>query len=328
LHFIYKDVAAAEAGWQATADTCAIIYSFMAKTFGPYPYPVYSFLQGSGGGTEYPMATMIRNSSFETALHEWCHSWYQMMLGTNENLYAWMDEGFTDYAEARVLAWLHKKDFFEGASEYDQYFYLAKSPFDEPMSTHANYYRSNIAYNTNAYYKGAIFLRQLGYIVGEANIDKILLEYYKQWRFKHPTPNDFTRIAEKTSGMQLQWYKEYMMNTSKTTNYSIDSLWEVNGVTKIRLENMGQMPMPVEVKFTFRDSTSEWHYVPLSLMFAEKSAEPWQTPRVVYPEWKWTHPTYEIQTKRKLTDIISVEIDPTQRLADIDRKNNRIELKW
>jgi hypothetical protein len=168
----------------------------------------------------------------------------------------------------------------------------------------------------------------LGYIVGEANIDKILLEYYKQWRFKHPTPNDFTRIAEKASGMQLQWYKEYMMNTTKTINYGIDSLWEVNGVTKIRLENMGQMPMPVEVKFTFRDSTSEWHYIPLSLMFAEKSAEPWQAPRVVYPEWKWTHPTYEIQTKRKLTDIISVEIDPTQRLADIDRKNNRIELKW
>lgn len=328
LHFIYKEDPSAEAGWQATADTCAFIYSFMAKTFGLYPYPVYSFLQGSGGGTEYPMATMIRNSSFETALHEWCHSWYQMMLGTNENLHAWMDEGFTDYAEARVLAWLHKKDFFEEAAEYDQYFYLARSPFDEPMSTHANYYRTNIAYNTNAYYKGAIFLRQLGYIVGEQNIDKILLEYYRQWRFKHPTPNDFVRIAEKVSGMQLQWYKEYMMNTTKTINYGIDSLWEVNGTTKIRLENLGQMPMPIEVKFTFKDSTSEWHYIPLSLLFAEKKAESWQTSRVVYDEWKWTHPTFEIQTKRKLTDIVSVEIDPTLRLADIDRKNNRLELKW
>jgi aminopeptidase N len=274
------------------------------------------------------MATMIHNSSFETALHEWCHSWYQMMLGTNENLYAWMDEGFTDYAEARVLAWLHKADFFEGAAEYDQYYFLARSPFDEPMSTHANYYRTNLAYNTNAYYKGAVFLRQLGYIVGEPAIDKILMAYYQQWRFKHPTPNDFVRIAEKTSGMQLQWYKEYMMNTTKTINYSIDSLWEMNGVTKVRLQNIGQMPMPLDVKFSFKDGSSEWHYIPLSLQFGEKPAENFQTPRIVYEEWKWTHATYEIQTKKKLTDIVSIEIDPTQRLADTDRKNNRLELKW
>ena len=128
--------------------------------------------------------------------------------------------------------------------------------------------------------------------------------------------------------MQLQWYNEYMMHTTKTVNYSIDSLWEAGGVTRIRLENMGQMPMPIEVKFTFKDSTSEWHYVPLSLAYGVKAAESWQSPRVVYDEWKWTHPTFEIQTKRRLTDIISIEIDPTLRLADMDRKNNRIDLKW
>ena len=88
------------------------------------------------------------------------------------------------------------------------------------------------------------------------------------------------------------------------------------------------MPMPIEVKFTFKDSTSEWHYVPISLLFAEKPAESWQTQRLVYDAWKWTHPTYEIQTKRRLMDIISVEIDPTLRLADTDRKNNRLELRW
>lgn len=328
LHFIYKEDMANEAKWQATADTCAMIYPLLAKTFGPYAYPVYSFLQGSGGGTEYPMATMIRNPSFETALHEWCHSWYQMMLGTNENLYAWMDEGFTDYAEARALAWLHKKNFFEGAAEYDQYYFLARSAFDEPMSTHANYYRTNLAYNTNAYYKGAIFLRQLGYIVSEENIDKILMNYYQQWRFKHPAPNDFIRIAEKTSGLQLQWYLNYMMNTTKVINYGIDSLWEAGGATKIRLKNEGQMPMPIEVKVMFKDGSSEWHYIPLSLQFGDKPADSFQTSRTVYAEWKWTHPTYEIETKKRLTEIVSVEIDPTGRLADIDRKDNRLELKW
>ena len=328
LHFIYKEDPAKEAGWQATADSSVMIYPFLAKTFGAYPYPVYSFLQGGGGGTEYPMATMIRSSGFETALHEWCHSWYQMMLGTNENLYAWLDEGFTNYAEARTLAWLRKKDFFEGAAEYEEYFELALSPYDEPMSTNANFFKTNLAYNTNAYFKGAVFMRQLGYIVGEPSIDKILLRYYDQWRFKHPTPNDFIRVAEKVSGLQLHWYKNYMINTNKTINYGIDSLWEANGKTNIRLRNIGEMPMPVEVKVTFKDGSSEWHYVPLSLQFGEKQAESFQSPRVVYDEWKWTHPTYVIASTRKLMDMVSIEIDPTHRLADINPKNNKLELRF
>ena len=104
----------------------------MEKTLELILIPVYSFLHGGGGGTEYPMATLIKNYSLESAVHEWCHSWYQMMLGTNENLYAWMDEGFTDYAEARILAWLRKKDFFANAEEYEMYFQMAKSPLKNP----------------------------------------------------------------------------------------------------------------------------------------------------------------------------------------------------
>ncbi|MDQ6756522.1 MAG: M1 family metallopeptidase [Bacteroidota bacterium] len=327
LHFIYKDDPATEVKFLTTADSCFMIYPFMAKTFGPYPYPVYSFIQGGGGGTEYPMATLIKNGGFETAVHEWCHSWYQMMLGTNENLYAWMDEGFADYAEAKVLAWLRKKDFFEGADEYNRYFNLARSRFDEPMSTHANWYSTNLAYNTNSYYKGAVFLRQLGYIVGENNMDKILLEYYKEWRFKHPNPNDFVRVAEKVSNMQLKWYKEYMLNTLKTVDYGIDSLWEVNGVSKIRLKRVGEMPMPIDLELKFKDGTTEQHYIPLNLMFGEKPAENYSQ-RVVHEEWPWTNPTYIVEFNHKLTDLREAEIDPSQRMADVERKNNLLQLKW
>jgi hypothetical protein len=88
------------------------------------------------------------------------------------------------------------------------------------------------------------------------------------------------------------------------------------------------MPMPVDVKITFKDGSSEWHYVPMYLMFGEKPAEEGQSPRKAYESWKWTHPTYEIATNRKLTDIVTVEIDPSLRMADIDRKNNKLELKW
>lgn len=327
LNFIYKNNPATDAKWQATADTCAIIYSFMAKTLGTYPYPVYSFLQGGGGGTEYPMATLVKDYSLETAIHEWCHSWYQMMLGSNENLYAWMDEGFTDYAEARVLAWLHNKDFFASASEYGLYFRMVASRFDEPMSTPSNYFSTNYASNVNAYYKGAIFLRQLGYIVGEKNIDKILLEYYRLWRFKHPNPNDFIRVAENVSGMQLQWYKQFMMYTTKTVDYGIDSLWEDNGISKIRINRIGEMPMPVDIILKFKDSSEELHYIPLNLMFGEKPAED-NNPRAVHKEWQWTHLTYILEIKRKLTDIKEIEIDPSKRMADVERKNNLLQFNW
>lgn len=328
LHFIYKNNTPDEAKWQATADTCAMMHPYLAKTFGAYAYPVYSFLHGGGGGTEYPMATLIKNYSLETAVHEWCHSWYQMMLGNNENLYGWMDEGFANYAEAKVLAWLRHKDFFAVAEEYGQYFKLAVSNFDEPMSTHANFFTTNLAYNTNSYFKGAVFLRQLGYVVGETTMEKILLEYYRLWRFKHPKPDDFIKVAENTSGMQLQWYKEYMLNTLKTVDYSIDSLWEEGGVSKIRLRRNGEMPMPIDLQLKFKDGSTEMHYVPLSMMFGEKANEKPEQKRVVHDEWRWVLPTYVVEFKRSLLDLTEANIDPTKRLADMNRRNNLMELKW
>jgi len=326
LHFIYKNDPADDKNWQATADSCVMVYPFMAKTFGPYPYNVYSFLHGGGGGTEYSMATLVRNYSLGTAVHEWCHSWYQMMMGSNEELYGWLDEGFTSYAEARVLDWLHQKPFYADADAYRGYFNLAKSPLDEPMSTPANFFTTNYAYNNNAYNKGSLFLSQLGYITGAKTLDKILLEYYRVWRFKHPTPDDFIHVAEKTSGLQLKWYKDYMLNTTKTIDYRIDSLWEDGSKTNIRIRRIGLMPMPVDIQITFSDSTREWHYVPLDLMFGEKPAED-SISRTVYAAWPSTHDTYIIETKKRLAGIVVVEIDPTLRLADIERKNNRLKLQ-
>jgi hypothetical protein len=118
------------------------------------------------------------------------------------------------------------------------------------------------------------------------------------------------------------------VNTTKTIDSGIASLYEGNGATNIRLRDIGMVPMPIDVKITFKDGSSEWHYIPMSLMYGEKPAEADQNPRKIYPEWKWTDPTYEISTSRHLTDIISVEIDPSYRMADVDKKNNKLELKW
>lgn len=336
--------------WETVADAAVTVYPFIKSKFGEYPYKQYSFIHGGDGGMEYPNLTMVSGPSLGTAFHEWMHSWYQGMLGTNESKYSWMDEGFTEWSTDLVEEYyrqqVSRKTLLNNPAElrksdstatappafhkdiYNSYIALARSGREEPMTTHADHYNTNYAYSQASYSKGGVFVEQLGYIVGADVRDRIMLEYYKQWRFKHPNANDFIRVAEKVSDMKLDWYLEYWVNTTKTIDYAIDSLWEQSGATTVRLRNAGMMPMPIDVKVTFRDGTSEWHYIPMYLMFGEKPAEQGQTNRKVYEPWKWTHPTYTITTNRRLTDIVNVEIDPSFRMADVDRRNNKIELKW
>lgn len=324
LYYVFKKGPDAVERWQKVVDTTVLAYPYIAKTFGPYPYKNYSFIQGGDGGMEYPMATLMRNASVGTALHEWMHSWYQGMMGTNESLYPWMDEGFTSYAESQVIGYIRKDTGFWYKGDYNGYFRLAKSGREEPMSTHSDHYNSNFAYSLAAYSKGAVFLAQLGYIVGNDNLDKILLQYYREWRFKHPNPNDFIRVAEKVSNIELQWYKEYWIYTTKTIDYALGNVDLVDGKTTITLKRLGDMPMPVDVLVTYKDGSKEMHYVPMNLMYGQKPDEDKTIPRVVHEEWKWTHPEYQLQISKGVQDIKEIEIDPGMRMADANRVNNKI----
>jgi hypothetical protein len=356
VHVLYNykpNDAKNDSAWIKVADAAVTVLPFIENKFGKYPYPQYSFIHGGDGGMEYPMATLLVGAGLGTAFHEWMHSWYQMMLGTNESLYAWMDEGFTSYAENLVSKFYNKKSDLQEIKEfakqnpdnknvqellpilpedhsnaYAAYYRLAKSGVEEPLTTHSDHYNSNYAYSTAAYSKGQVFMEQLGYVIGAATRDKFLLEYYNQWRFKHPNSTDLIVLAEKISGMKLDWYKEYFCHTTKTINYSIDSLWEEGGVSKIRLRRVGQMPMPIDLQLTLKDGQKLIHYIPLNLMYGAKPAEDAAIQRELHEAWRWTHPTYIVEVKQRLTDIIAVEIDPSKRMADVDRKNNLLELKW
>lgn len=336
--------------WKEVADAAVVVYPFITKNFGEYPYKQYSFIQGGDGGMEYPMATLMNGPGLGTVFHEWLHTWYQMLLGTNESLYAWMDEGFAEWGTDKVEAYYRetvtKKRIGDNptalkaldsvskllplyhAANYDSYLALAKSGLEEPLTTHADHFNTNAAYGAAAYSKGCVFLSQLGYIVGEQARNKIMLEYYRQWRFKHPDANDFIRVAEKQSDIKLDWYKEYWVNGTKTIDYGIDSLWEEGGKSKIRLKRVGKMPMPIELMIQYKDGSRELAYVPLSLMFGTKPVDDPSIPRTVYQEWKWTHPTYTIEVPRKLGEMKSLEIDPSQRMADTERRNNKLDIPW
>jgi len=323
IYVIYKKVDSLEKRWQVFTDTMELAYPFMAKTFGAYAYKNYSFIQGGDGGMEYPMATLIKSAGIGTGLHEWMHSWYQGMMGSNESLYPWMDEGFAQYAEARVSAWVRKDTSFNYTDEYGSYYRLAKSGREEPLSTHSDHYNTNFAYSAAAYGKGAVFLAQLGYIIGDNTLDKVLLEYYNQWHFKHPNPNDFIRVAEKLSGIELQWYKEYWINSTKTIDYAVGDINSVNGKTVVTLKRVGLMPMPVDVLVTYKDGTKEIYYVPLNLMYGAKPAEN-DIKRIICSEWPWTNEQYGLSINGAITEIKEIEIDPSKRLADISRVNNKL----
>jgi hypothetical protein len=336
IHVIYKKVDSLEKSWQTVADAAVTVLPYMEKRFGKYLYPQYSFVQGGDGGMEYPMATLIKGPGLGTVFHEWMHSWYQMMLGSNENEHPWMDEGFASYAAAEVSAFYNKTIGKESnrnalplnhAGAYRSYYFLQKLNLAEPMTTNADHYNTNVAYEVNAYSKGEMVLEQLGYIVSDSVRDKILLKYYDLWHSKHPNPNDFFKVAQDVSGVQLGWYKEYWLNTIKTIDYSIDSLWEESGVTKIRLRRIGEMPMPVDLELTFKDSTKELHYIPMDMMLTNKPAESSEK-RFVHDVWNWTNPTYVVEFKHPLNQLIKAEIDPTKRMADVNLDNNILKLNW
>jgi aminopeptidase N len=300
----------------------------MAKIFGDYPYKTFTIIQGSDGATEYPMAAMMRTPGVVPAVHEWMHSWFHGVLATNETLYPWMDEGFSNYAEHRILALLRNSTGFAQAANYNGYFNLVRSGLQEPAATPADHFSVNYASASTAYHKGAVFLSQLGYIVGDAMLDKVLLKYYDTWKFKHPTPNDFIRVAEKTSGITLQWYKDYWINTIKTVDYGIDSLWQEGSKLKLRIRRVGEVPMPVDVQLIFKSGDSEVHNIPSNLMYGAKKPEDTSMVNIQHEPWPWTHPTYVFETDHKLFELTEVHIDPSQRMADVQRRNNVLKIQW
>ena len=352
LHVYYKEKTASEdSAWANVLWAAEKMLPYMEKKFGAYPYPQYSFIQGGDGGMEYAMATLLKGPGLGTVFHEWMHSWYQHILGTNESLFPWMDEGFTSYAEAAVSNQYNQE--FAALSPYTSekekaqilagnerakkqlplvqygnymgYLALAKSGLEEPISTHSDHYNTNYAYSSAAYSKGGTFLGYLGYIVGEEKRDQILTNYYNTWKFKHPNANDFIRVAEKTTGLQLEWLKEYWVNSTKTIDYGLNDIQAGNNTAIISIQRIGKMPAPLEVLVNYKDGTSELHYIPLDLMLGNKEAEG-SINRIVHPECKWVQPTYTFETTKPISALKSIEIDPSYRLPDVNRSNNKLDI--
>ncbi|MDQ7916497.1 M1 family metallopeptidase [Mesonia sp. MT50] len=332
LHFLYKDNPSYEEennfteNWKNLQSKTEDLLMFFNEHIGPYPYDQYSVIQGGDGGMEYAMSTLITgNRKFGSLVgvtaHEMAHAWFQGVLATNESKHEWMDEGFTTYistlAENEVLS-EGKENPLSGA--YRGYTYLANSGSEQPQSTHADRYHLNQAYGLTAYSKGAIFLSQLGYIIGEENLATTLHTYFNDWKYKHPTPNDFKRVAEKVSGAQLDWYLTDWTQTTNTIDYGIKDVTEDAGKTKVVLERIGLMPMPLDVSVTYTDGSTKEYYIPLRMMYFNKPGA-----QNIQKDWAWAIPTYDLMIDGAKSTIKKIEIDPSQMMADAKRENNVFE---
>ena len=326
LHFFYQQGHATR-HWKKLPEILIAAFQYMNTHFGAYPFSDFYVIQGGDGGMEYPMSTLITGhrdllSLVGVTIHEALHSWYQGVLATNESYYHWMDEGYTSYASSLTLDYLMGADNNQSnTSNYTDYFSLVSSGKEEPMSTHADYFETNFAYKRAAYSKGAVSLAQLGYIVGNSCLEDILLAYFDQWKFKHPNMYDFIKIAEKTSSIELDWYYDYWVHSIKTIDYAITEVKSLGASTHIQLKRIDPMPMPIDLVVTQKNGTKKSYYIPLGIMRGTKKSETAMA-RQIKKDWHWTHPTYNLIIKLNLNDIKSIEIDPSQRMADVDRSNN------
>lgn len=318
LHFLYKKTLAENylENWKKLQPKTAELMEYFSENIGPYPYKQYSVLQGGDGGMEYAQCTLITGkrswgSLFGVTAHELAHTWFQFLLATNESKHPWMDEGFTTYISNKATNdILGKGEVNPHKGSYRGYTYLVSTGKEEPLSTHADRYNTNFAYGVGSYSKGNIFLSQLEYIIGAENVAKALKKYFSDFSFKHPTPNDIKRSAEKVSGIHLDWYLNEWTQTNHRIDYGVKSIHN----KEVTLERIGEMPMPIDVEVTYADGTTQSFYIPLEIMRGHKA-----TNATILKDWGWAYPTYTFETAKP---VKSVQIDKSGLMADVDVNNN------
>src|SRR5690554_1291454 len=321
LHFLYKKTLEAEylENWKKLQPKTVELMEYFSEHIGKYPYKQYSVIQGGDGGMEYGMCTLITGkrkfgSLVGVTAHELAHAWFQFLLATNEARHYWVDEGFTSYiSDYAMNAVMDGNEENPTTNAYRGYIYLATSGKEQPLTTHADRFEFNQAYGISAYSKGEVFMAQLGYVIGEDNLKATIKKYYNDFAFKHPTPIDFIRTAEKITDFELDWYLIDFAQTTNTIDYGVEA---VSG-NKVTLERIGLMPMPIDLTITYTDGTTEDYYIPLRMMRGKKP-----TIATTLSDWAWAYPTYTFEASKP---IKSVQIDPKEWMADINKVNNKFE---
>ena len=301
----------ADSIWNQASQYAKTAIENYSQQWHPYPYPTASNVNGIEGGMEYPMIVFCHNRTDPQALysvtdHEFGHAWFPMLVGSNERLYGWMDEGFNSFMNHYNFP---KK--FPGAplptarGVPETYLRNALSGTEQPIMTPADRMKTTENWRQGLYNKpavGLVLLRE--HITSPDRFDPVFREYIRRWANKHPTPADFFRTMEDGLGEDLSWFWRSWFYTTEQLDQAVDSVVfaDSGGIaSRVYLRNAGGMPMPVELSLAMDDGTTQRLSLPVEIWFGGDR----YTALIAGP-------------KR----VRSVTIDPKGWYPDVRRENN------
>ncbi len=341
------------AGWYNAPAYIAKVIEVNSYNIGPYHHPKM-VVADAQDGMEYPMLTLCGgfDPDYRTLLiHEMTHNWFQGMVGTNENYRAYLDEGFTQFYTADTYQFIDgpialeqpsKNKYVERFTEarrivddeiYTPYYAGAVTRHEEvTLNTHADDFNGGIRHGGGygqSYTKTAAMLKNLEYVLGRALFDKAMQHYFKQWKFCHPYPEDFRNSIIQFTGVDLNWFFDQWLETTKTIDYKIGRIKrKKGGVYEITFRRKGGMQMPIDFVVIDQNDSARHYYIPNT--WFEKPTGATTLPRWIGwgPKLKPTY-TATLNIGAKIKNVI---IDPSYRLADVNMinnaKNGRINLRF
>ncbi|MCU0430665.1 MAG: M1 family metallopeptidase [Cytophagaceae bacterium] len=330
-------------GWQQSAWFTEQVIKTYSQDFGMYAWPKI-IVADADDGMEYPMLTLDRGTypSHQGLLaHEVGHMWYYGMIGSNETYRAFLDEGFTQFltvwSQDKILGAVRDRignnkyiDRFVDSSntQYENLYYPylnhVVENYDEPLNTHSSAFNGALRHGGNyglVYYKTGVMLYNLKYVLGDELFSNAMKYYFDKWKFCHPYPEDFRQTIIEYTKVDLNWFFDQWLETTKYIDYGIKSVKRKRGHSchdySITLERKGRMQMPIDLVIRTNDSSNHYYHIPNTWFIKKTTAN-------ILPKWYgWDllKPTYSFSVSLP-SPIQSVSIDPSLQLADKDLRNN------
>ncbi|MBE8715189.1 M1 family metallopeptidase [Sphingobacterium hungaricum] len=296
--------------WERSTEyTKASIEYYSTKWF-EYPYPVAVNVAANVGGMEYPGISFCgfkakAGSLWGVTDHEFGHNWFPMIVGSNERLHAWMDEGFNTFINELSTEAFNKGEYVRRMGSRNNMARAFANPTLEPIiSTPQNMKERNIG--VLAYYKPGFGLRLLrDQVIGAERFDAAFKSYVHQWAYKHPTPDDFFRTIENETGENLNWFWRGWFKYNWLLDQSIDSVDYIdldpkNGA-RITISNLQKLPMPVVIEATMESGKKIRKKLPVEIWERNTSFK------------------FVLESDEKLVKVV---IDPDNVFPDINPENN------
>lgn len=299
--------------WQSQTEYAQHSITFLSDYMQtPYPWPHMSSVEGAdiiGGGMEFPMMTIIGdyNTAGATRLygvtaHELAHMWFPMIVSTNERRYTWIDEGYTSFHTNEANIDYFGANRFDQTDVFGQYLQIAGSDFEGEIMRWSDYHYPGPAYGIASYPKSASVLYALRGVIGEEMFMKAHLELINRWQYKHPYPWDIFNTIEDVTGKDLSWFWRSWLYETWVLDQSIEGVSINDHKTVINIRDIGNIPMPVNLRLTYEDGTIIDDKIPAT-------------------HWLNGFRTYKYVAPDRGT-LIKVEIDADRLFPDVDRSNN------